>query len=280
MANHTVTVTALYYYPVKSLQGIAVDEATITPQGLQHDRQWMVVDADSRVVTQRQLPGMALLRAAITDNGLILTNADDANIEVHNAQLSQEPTEVFLFRDSCSGYSAPAEINHWLATTLGSDTPLRLVKFATDQERNTVHSERFAGHTPYFADASPFLVVNTASLEALNTHLSQNNQTQISINHFRPNIVLSGIDAFAEHRFLKLKNDTFEFTLVDHSSRCSVITVNPATGKFLPKGYPLKALMRVNTLPHKPTKPAFGVNSVLIHGSGNILTIGDRFSVE
>jgi len=38
--------SALHIYPVKGLKGIDISEARCTERGLEHDRRWMVVDAE------------------------------------------------------------------------------------------------------------------------------------------------------------------------------------------------------------------------------------------
>ena len=63
-------VTALYVYPVKSMRGISLDEATLTANGLLHDRVWMVVRPDGRFVTQRGLPRLALVGTRLDDGGV------------------------------------------------------------------------------------------------------------------------------------------------------------------------------------------------------------------
>ena len=55
----TIEITRLKIYPVKSLKGIALDQATLTPQGLLNDRRWMVVRSNGKFVTQRDLPRLA-----------------------------------------------------------------------------------------------------------------------------------------------------------------------------------------------------------------------------
>ena len=62
----------LYLYPIKSTAPLPVCEARVEPCGLQHDRRWMVVDADGRFLTGRQLPRLTLVRALPHENGLLL----------------------------------------------------------------------------------------------------------------------------------------------------------------------------------------------------------------
>jgi MOSC domain-containing protein len=56
-----VAVSALHFYPVKSCAGTALQQAEIGPRGIAHDREFMVVGADHRFLTQRELPRLALI---------------------------------------------------------------------------------------------------------------------------------------------------------------------------------------------------------------------------
>ena len=65
-----LTVSQLFIYPIKSLGGIAVTSATVTDRGFQYDRRWMLVDENNCFLTQRELPQMALLQVALSEDGL------------------------------------------------------------------------------------------------------------------------------------------------------------------------------------------------------------------
>ena len=56
------TITQLHIYPVKSLAGIAMQEAKTTERGFEHDRRWMLIDANNQFLTQRKFGAMALLK--------------------------------------------------------------------------------------------------------------------------------------------------------------------------------------------------------------------------
>src|SRR5271165_3221458 len=57
----TITVTWLKTYPLKSCAAVHLREARITPRGLEHDRDFMVVDGDNDFVSQRKVPELALV---------------------------------------------------------------------------------------------------------------------------------------------------------------------------------------------------------------------------
>ena len=52
---------AMWIYPIKSCAGARVHAWPLCPTGLLYDRQWALVDADQRVLTQKRLPALARL---------------------------------------------------------------------------------------------------------------------------------------------------------------------------------------------------------------------------
>lgn len=46
-ANDVNEITDLWIYPIKSCRGISLKKALLTTQGLELDRRWMFVDAES-----------------------------------------------------------------------------------------------------------------------------------------------------------------------------------------------------------------------------------------
>ncbi|MEV4196474.1 MOSC N-terminal beta barrel domain-containing protein, partial [Streptomyces toxytricini] len=73
MANPYVH--ALHVHPVKSVAGIAPDEAAVEPWGLSGDRRWALVDTSGTVITQRQWPRLALAAARPLAGGAVALSA-------------------------------------------------------------------------------------------------------------------------------------------------------------------------------------------------------------
>ncbi len=69
-----MNITQLIVYPVKSLKGIDVTQSELNGHGLAWDRRWMLVDAQQRFVTQRQLPQLATIAVELTDQALVLSH--------------------------------------------------------------------------------------------------------------------------------------------------------------------------------------------------------------
>jgi uncharacterized protein YcbX len=77
-----------------------------------------------------------------------------------------------------------------------------------------------------FADGFPFLLISEASLQDLNERLDE----PISMNRFRPNLVISGCEPFAEDSWDSIRIGTIAFRVVKPCDRCIVTTVEQTTG--------------------------------------------------
>lgn len=274
-----VRISALWLYPVKSLAGCQVSSAVIGATGIKGDRQWMLVDEQGLFVSQRKLPLLATIAPSFSPTGVLqLTDANGNTIAV--APPNGEPQPVRIWRDDCFGKVANEEVNQWLTQAAGSPAPLTLVEFDYGHSRPT-DTQRFGPYSTYFADAAPLLVANNAALIALNEHLHKQGRAAVDMRRFRPNIVVEGLAAFAEHNYSQLQHSTLPITIAlrDHCQRCSVITVDQTTGIPSKDTSPFRELAQINSMPGKPKAPAFGVNSVLLEGDGERIACGDVLEV-
>ena len=264
----TATIEQLWVYPVKSLAGISLTSATLDTAGLEGDREWMIVDGDGLFLSQRKLPQMATIKTEFQNGQLTLLHPRSGELPLTPPDGDAQPVQVQGAH--CFGFAAPAAASKWLQEALGIKETMRLVYFDKSRERPT-HPERFGPYHTYFSDGAPFLVANLASLKSLNKQLLLEGKATVDMRRFRPNIVISGLDAFQEHHCRQLHNPNSNATLAlkDHCKRCSVITVDQTTGIPSPDQIPFPTLAQLNTMPDKPKAPAFGVNTVLAAGAGS-----------
>ncbi len=261
-----IHIEQLYIYPVKSLRGIAVNHWPVTPQGLLHDRQWMLVMPNGRFVSQRQLPQMALIDTALDNDSLLLSRDGHGQVRLPLIPATEgivRPASVW--DDNCIVTEASAEASAWLTQVLQAPQPLQLVQLATGQQRLQSQPERFGADThTQFADAAPFLVAGSSSLGALNLALQQRQLAEVDMRRFRPNIVLGGLAAFAEHNLSQLRHEDGSLLwLRDHCERCIITTIDPDTAIKHPLREPYPTLASINSMPGKPRAAAFGVNATV-----------------
>ncbi len=278
-ANTALSIAELNIYPVKSLQGIRLSQAELTPTGLAWDRRWMLVDTQQRFVTQRQLPALATVGVALTHDALVLSHPDTAPISVPLQEPEGNLRIVQVWNDHCKAWPESDAVTQWLEAALGEPAKgLQLVRFATRFERS-VEAEFLEGdqaHT-HFADGYPFLITSTGSLGALNAALKANGSKPVPMARFRPNIVVETPNAWAEDTWqtLEARSGAFGFTLRKPCKRCKITTVDQETAGIPDPAEPLKTLIGLKTQPALKGG-YFGQNATLGSGEGGTLRLGDE----
>lgn len=260
-------VSALYIYPIKSLGGIALDTALLTDRGLQHDRRWMLIDSDNRFLSQRENIQMALLKTALTNDGLVVTyTPDGTSITIPYLPLNEELLDVTIWDDTCIAQLVSMEIDAWFTGKLGM--PARLVYMPDNSLRQTDLRYTNEGKITSFSDAYPMLIIGQASLDDLNDRMPE----ALPMDRFRPNIVFTGGKAYSEDTMKHIAVNGIDMHGVKLCARCIMTTVNQQTAK---KGKePLKTLAKYRL---KSNKIYFGQN--LVHSGSGVITVGDELTV-
>ncbi|RMG59741.1 MAG: MOSC domain-containing protein [Gammaproteobacteria bacterium] len=252
-----ITLSQLWIHPVKSLRGLSLTEAEVTPRGLAHDRRWMVVDAAGRFLTQRQQPRLALVHPQI-DTARNLLCLHDAGQQRNDLELplrldSGQPVEVEVWKDRCRALDAGEDAAEWISTAAGQ--PARLV-YMPDETRRAVDPDYARpGDVSSFSDGFPLLIISEGSLDALNRRLGR----PLPMRRFRPNLVIAGTAPHAEDEWRRIRIGDVELELVKPCSRCIVTTVDPETGERDPEREPLRTLMQYRL---RDNKVYFGQNAI------------------
>lgn len=267
-----VTVSELWIYPVKSCQGIALSQSVLTPEGLEHDRRWAILDSDGRCLTQRKLPAMALITTALDLNGhLTLSAPGKAPVTIKVNQCTKRVT-AGVWSSTVDALLAPQSCNKWLSEFLGVESSL---VYFDPCYRRALNTKRFGQNATGFADAAPFLVANKASLSLLQDKLPSIENFSLSMLNFRPNIVIEGVDAFEEYQYQSLNAAKWQLNLIDPSIRCSMIGVDPTKGEQVGGSAILKGVAGLSSAKDNPKAPIFGVNCTLAGESFAAIRCGD-----
>ncbi len=276
-----ISVSQLWIYPIKSMKGISLDSVQLEKRGFQYDRRWMLIDSNNRFITQRQYPRMTLIEPVfeegVADYGLSVRAPDmpvlivpypDQQIELY------DEVEVTCWDDQIRAFRINSAIDNWFSEFLDidcqlvymPDTSLRPVDpdYAIDPQGNDIAS---------FSDGFPNLVISEASLADLNSRVD----IELTMNRFRPNIVLSGLEAYAEDALGHFQINQIDFYAVKPCSRCVITTVNPQTGEKQSRE-PLQTLAKFRK---KNNKVYFGQNLLhkLTFVGDNRLNIGDKVDI-
>ena len=193
-----ITLSALYVYPVKSCRGIALTTAQLDDWGLQFDRNWMVVNAAGRFLSQRELPQMAQIETAMSADSLHLNAPGAPPLQLPLAAQHGETLSVQIWRDQTQAIDQGEAAAVWFSQVLGQS--VRLVRIGTGYSRPVTPVQPAAAEVS-FADGYPLLLISEASLADLNARLPQ----PLPMDRFRPNFVVSGCNAYDEDRWAQIQ---------------------------------------------------------------------------
>lgn len=277
-------VSQLLIYPVKSLRGFSIDSALLTPQGLEYDRQWMIINQDNKFVSQRKFSHMVLLHTAMENNQLIISAPHHSSLPPLVIDSTKKPTgeafDAMVWKDTCQVLDEGINASEWLSEAIGSHSPLRLVRMANKQRPQSKPELLGENTHTYFADAAPLLIANEQSLMAVNKQLKAAKHNVVPMENFRPNIVLSGINAFDEHQIKLLEHPNYQLTPCYPCQRCIIPTIDIKTGVRHPKQQPFSLIADINPMPDNDKAPAFGENAVITTGVGKRVNVGDKLTAH
>ncbi|MCB1697414.1 MAG: MOSC domain-containing protein [Pseudomonadales bacterium] len=211
-------------YPVKSCAGINLDRVTLDRFGPVGDRRWLVVDERGRFVSQREQAHMARVRAEHVGGGIRLS-LDDSSIQAAIPGSDAPELRVSIWGDSVVALLADTRAGEWLSAELGR--PCRLVYMPDTCRRLVDGIYAREGETVSFADGFPLLLISQASLDDLNSRLDN----PVPMNRFRPNLVVSGCDSFAEDGWRRIRIGDVEFDVAKPCARCVIPSIDQATAQ-------------------------------------------------
>ena len=264
------TLASLHLYPVKSCGGVAAADALLVETGLEFDRAWMVVDEQGAMLTQRDWPRLALVDQRLRQTDLLLRAPGMLALHLQ-LDAVEAPARARVWDDEVKAYDMGDLAAQWFSDFLapGGSRKLRLVRFDPEQKR--LSDAKWTGDIAAenaFSDGFPLLVANAASLADLNLRLATRGAAPVSMNRFRPNLVIDGPDAWDEDQLHEISFDTDEgpvvLRLVKPCARCTIPNVDPATGA---SGHePGDTLAGFRADARVKGAITFGMNAVIVQG--------------
>ena len=267
MSNANGNVESIGVHPVKSARGLFPDAWWFGETGPRLDRRWMCIDEKRRFVSLREIPAFARLTVRLepedrTDTGNHLPSR--VHLEFDGDRHEFEPVEeagappaiASLWKSDRQVIEESDSVNNWLSKRLGGS--YRLVRHAPDRDPWFQPEPEADGATTGLADGYPVLLASTETLAAAVPG-------DCSMRRFRPNIVIKGLDAWAEESWKRIRIGEVELELAKPCVRCIATTVDPDTGRRSGSA-PLSTLAAGRTW---KGKPVFGWNC-LVRRAGTI----------
>jgi uncharacterized protein len=284
-ATTAIAVTGLTTYPFKSCAGLDLREARITPRGLEHDRDFMVVDDEGSFVSQRRVAELALVRPMLAETSFTLTAPGMQDVEV---PLELEPDDDRLVAASVhdkpvAGQLVGEELDEWFTAFLPrykQNRRFRLLRVRDDLPRyiNQRYRQPRASNQVGFADGNAMLLATQPSLAKLSTELDE----PVPMNRFRPNIVIDGaaLAAYEEDHWTELRIGALSAFVVKACDRCVIPDVNQDTavvGKSVRRA--LVSRRGVNAHDDSNKGVFFAQNLNHVYAPGIAVRLGDAVEV-
>lgn len=278
----TTKITDLLVYPIKSCRGISVKSSTLSRKGLQHDRCCMFVDAKKVFITIRDKPQMTLIKTAIEhdtegkailkvtfpaitksegrepkadyDNATTISVPLDADQDWLDKNAELIEAEIWKYDTDAYAFTSPdiTDVVTKYFHNFDPESEVRLVmKGPTPRQCRGNGDPEHLGRKEFvnFPDVLPIQVANEASLRELNGRLSQSGADEITIERFRPNIIVSSdnLEAWEEDEWKTLRvnpqksflgslstltginNESIDVDVAARCARCHVPNVDPDT---------------------------------------------------
>lgn len=268
-----VIVRELWTYPVKGCQAVAAESLDIQKVGIPGDRDFVLWN-DGELVDAKETPRVTALAASFdAAEGVLTFSHKDAGTYVHTVRAEGEARAARWVLDQFSTVDQGDEVAAWVSDAIGKE--VRLVSAGDPWKINfpipqmkLLHDE--PKHS-FFA-ASPVSLANTASLDELNGHLD----TPVSMDRFRMNVIVEGLDAYAEGALTSLENDAVRLLHVTSAERCIIVETDQTTGERAKAGL-------LKNMPQKSKEERFGSGRIfgtyLQVAKPGTLRVGDRLEV-
>ncbi|MEH1947103.1 MAG: MOSC N-terminal beta barrel domain-containing protein [Nostoc sp.] len=253
----------IFLYPVKSLDGVEVENATVLASGaLHYDREFAIFDEQGKFVNGKRHPKIHLIRAQFAlFNRTISLQIPDRNLQ-----------QIYHLDEERQGLEAALSDYFEFAVTLGQNS---LMGFPDD-----THS---LGPT----------VISTGTLAEVASWFPGLSVDEMR-RRMRANIEIGGVPAFWEDRLFSEQGDLVSFRVgdvdflgVNPCQRCIVPTRNSYLGEAYPNFQKIFIIQRQATLPNWVASSSFNhfyklsINTQLPSSSaGKILQIGNEVDIN
>lgn len=260
-------VTGLFLHPIKSCRGIRVDEARVTDRGLEHDRRFMVVDADGTFVTQRTELALARVETKLSAEHVEASVSGFGSVRVPLRDAEGPYRDVVVWRSEVRARAHEAG-SAFFTELLGK--PSALVHMPDDVVRGVNPKYGRETDRTSFSDGYPFLLLSQASLDDLTARVG----APMVVERFRTNLLIDGDAPFVEDRMGTFTLGDVRFHGVKPCERCVITTIDPNT---LDKGKePLRTLAKYRR--NAEGGVLFGMN--LVHDGVGSVRVGDVVVME
>lgn len=287
-----LTVSRIFYYPLKSGTEIETKEALIRETGIVNDRRFVILDKKTlkfqNIKSNKDIYFIQVNIAGDSATVKIPNHSTVFTIDLSQEIKSTDPARIVsvnMYNILGQGLIMPEEINKAISEYLKGEYILVYStkhRYVGDYDKtNLLDNLDKEKDKTYFADLAPYLLSTEESLEILNKKLKDKAEDDVTFINFRPNIVISGYGApYYEDKLQKFKIGNAVFRRIKGCVRCKITTFNTIKNKFNPNVEPLETLYEDRN-DERIGGPVFGSNLCCdIEGNGEVtIKVGDEVEV-
>lgn len=218
-------IISLFIYPIKSMAGIEIKEGKCLSSGFEYDREWMLLDGENKMLTQREIPEMALFKPQIKDDSLSIHYQNNFIKFPIDYFQKDDVIATKVWDDEVHAHVVSYESGAWFSKILGREVKLVKIKQGTRKHLVTKSNEWIEVS---LADGYPYLFLGTKSIELL----SKNHGENVAMNRFRPNVVIDTKLPHEEDELQRFEIGEVAFTNVKACARCNVVTIDQQTSQI------------------------------------------------
>jgi len=201
----------IWRYPVKSMLGEQLDQANVGPGGIQGDRRWAVVDADSGVsLSAKRYADLLRCRAWTSDSEVMIKLPDSREYLAGSAEVARGLSDLLGRQVTTQPADATETIQHEFPTavTEGEGEP-----FLYEPE------------TEAFFDCAPLQLLTSATLVELQRLLPA---SKVHRARFRPNFLINTSEiGFIENDWVnrEVNLGSLRCQVYDDTRRCIMVAL-------------------------------------------------------
>ncbi|KAJ4835539.1 hypothetical protein Tsubulata_028426 [Turnera subulata] len=267
--------SACYYlksitiYPIKSCSGFSVESWPLSSTGsfcsiqimsnecLQHDREWLLKSLNGEILTQKKVPEMCFINTFIDlSKGIMFVESPRCKaklqIDLKSGSSPSEREEIKWHAQRYEVQHYENDVNQWFSIAVGR--PCILIRCFSSQpsclnKGRSTNMCRDSEAQLNFANEAQYLLISEESVCDLNNRVSSNAQkesgrtaVQVNAMRFRPNLVVSGGEPYAEDTWRRIKVGNQFFTPLGGCTRCQMINLVHQDGQVQRSNEPLATL--------------------------------------
>lgn len=245
-------------YPIKSCSGFSVDRWPLSSTGLLHDREWLLKVPSGEILTQKKAPEMSLISTFIDlSQGLLFVESPrcktELQIPLKLSSYTCERDEIYLHGYRYEVHCYSHEVNSWFSRAIGR--PCTLWRSSATKcpwkGRGGASMCRDTESPLNFVNEAQFLLISDASVSDLNDRLRARAEiskllrapaVQVSAMRFRPNLVISGREPYAEDFWRRVQIGNNYFESLGGCNRCQMINFDHRSEYIQKTSEPLATL--------------------------------------